>query len=62
MEQFLKAQAEIIAQQNSKIDDLTREVNRKTYIASSLAALIIKTGNEDLIHKSAQIAEEASNC
>jgi len=42
-----------------QIDNLNKEINRKTYMASGLLALILKTNNQDLINRATEIMNEA---
>ncbi len=43
-----------------EVDDLKRENERKSNIASGLAMLLAKTGDKDLVHQGLLIAQEAS--
>jgi len=54
-----EAASEEIINLRKQIDNLNREINRKTYIATGLAGLIGETGDANLIHKAAKIAKEA---
>lgn len=57
-ENILLAEKETLQRE---LSNMQKEYNRKTYIASGLAALIIETNDKDLIHKAEKIAEEADN-
>ena len=61
-EEFVTLQKALIEQKQNlekQVEDLTREYNRKTYIATGLAGLIATTNDAELIHKAAKIAEDA---
>ena len=52
LQQELKASEE-------KYDALKKDYDRKTYIATGLSALIVQTGDNGLVHKAAEIANDA---
>lgn len=54
--QSLTEQKEKLEQQ---VKDLTQDFNRETYMASGFLALIIETGNADLIKRAGEIEIEA---
>lgn len=59
----LESLAKTFAEQNEylekQIEDLNREVKRKTYITTELSALIILTNDQELIHKASEVAEKS---